>query len=123
MKRASLLAAPLFVLACAMPVVQDIHGEAIVSRAPLTLHEVETAILKAARIRGWETQVVEPGHIVATLRVRESRVTTDIFFETDKYSILYRSSTNLEYDGTYIHRSYNRWIRNLSVDIHRTLPL
>lgn len=122
MKRLSLPAATLLALACTVPV-QDVHDEAIVSRAPLTLQAVETAILEAARIRGWETQVVEPSHIVATLRVKEYRVTTDIFFETDRYSIRYRSSTNLDYDGTHIHRSYNRWIRNLNLDIRRTLPL
>ena len=120
---AIVLTAALFVWSCVQAPVQNIEDEAIVSRSVPTLDEVETAILKAGRIRGWKMKPVEPGHIVATLDIRKHQAVADILFDTDKYSIHYRDSTNLEYDGNNIHRNYNRWIVNLSIDIQRTLPL
>ncbi len=117
------LTAALFVWSCAQAPVQNIDDEAIVSRSALLLDEVETAILKAGRIRGWKMKPVEPGHIVATLDIRKHQAVADILYDTDNYSIHYRDSTNLEYDGNNINRHYNRWIVNLSIDIQRALPL
>jgi hypothetical protein len=120
---AIVLTAALFVWSCAQAPVKDIDDEAILSRSALTLDEVETAIFEAGKIRGWKMKPVEPGHILARIDVREHQALADIFFDTEKYSIHYRDSTNLEYDGRVIHKRYNRWITNLNIDIQRNLPL
>ena len=35
----------------------------------------------------------------------------DITFDATKFSINYKNSENLLYDGTVIHRNYNKWIQ------------
>jgi len=37
----------------------------------------------------------------------------DIKYSTIAYSITYKDSSNLKYDGTKIHSNYNGWIQNL----------
>ena len=56
-------------------------------------------------IRLWWTSFTTPAHIPS--------------FTT----IVYNDSTNLDYDGTKIHPSYHRWIRNLNRKIQRALPI
>ena len=38
----------------------------------------------------------------------------DIVFDTSKYSITYKESSNLDYKNHKIHRNYNRWVANLN---------
>lgn len=56
---------------------------------------------------------MEPGYIVGTLKLRSHVAVVDIRHTTKSYSITYKDSTNLDYDGTNIHRNYNGWISNL----------
>ena len=37
------------------------------------------------------------------------------------YSILYRDSNNLDYDGVNIHSNYNGWVQRLSAEINAQL--
>ena len=37
----------------------------------------------------------------------------DINYNTKTYSITYKDSSDLDYDGTKIHKNYNGWIQNL----------
>ena len=39
--------------------------------------------------------------------------------DTKTFSITYKDSRNLGYDGTLIRRNYNRWVRNLKQSILR----
>lgn len=68
-------------------------------------------------------RVEKPGYIVATLHLREHEAVVDIIYDTQSYSILYKSSQNLQYNETNrtIHKNYNSWIRNLNVSIQREL--
>ena len=54
-----------------------------------------------------------PGHIIGTLNIRDHIAIVDITYNSDSYSITYKDSTNLNYNGTNIHRNYNNWINNL----------
>ena len=54
-----------------------------------------------------------PGHILGRLPIRSHLAVIDINFDVERYSIHYKDSTNLKYDGTTIHTNYNGWIENL----------
>ena len=89
----------------------------------LSLANVTRSITAAAAKHGWEMRVEKPGHIVATLHLREHETVVDILYDTKSYSILYNSSQNLQYNekNRTIHKNYNSWIRNLNVSIQREL--
>ncbi len=70
-------------------------------------------IRAAAASLGWQTQVRGPGLVRATLNLRGHQAVVDIPYDQRRFTIRYVESTNLEYDGTTIHRNYNGWVENL----------
>lgn len=76
--------------------------------------DIGRAIKKAGISLGWAMKTKEPGHIVGTLMLRDHVAVVDINYTKTDYSITYKDSTNLDYDGTVIHSNYNGWIQNLS---------
>jgi hypothetical protein len=80
----------------------------------VTQQDIAGAIMTAGRSLGWIMKEQKPGHILATLHLRTHTAIVDIFYGSTKYSITYKDSTNLGYDGTNIHSNYNGWIQNLS---------
>jgi len=64
---------------------------------------------------------IGPGHLEAQILVRSHEAKVDIFYDEAMYSIIYKDSVNLKYDNGLIHKNYNKWIRNLDIDIQRTL--
>ena len=91
-----------------------------VSNAPITTSsgtptESQTikAIIRAGSSLGWVMRKEAPGHIIGTLNIRDHIAIVDITYNSDSYSITYKDSTNLDYNGTNIHRNYNNWINNL----------
>ncbi|WP_376091990.1 hypothetical protein ACE7GA_22750 [Roseomonas sp. CCTCC AB2023176] len=77
---------------------------------------------RAAQIRqagtelGWRMMDLTPGVIRATLLIRSHSATVDIPYDATGFEIRYVASTNLNegrYNGTYIHPSYNFWVRHL----------
>ncbi len=109
--------------------VLDIQDASItpVSGEEPTLDEVTRAIVSAATGSTpiWNMQVVEPGHIVATLHNRRHMASVDINYTTKGYSITRKETSNLKYDaekGT-IHPGYNKWIRRLDNNIRVKLAM
>jgi hypothetical protein len=45
----------------------------------------------------------------------------DINYTVKSYNISYKDSTELNYDGTNIHKNYNGWIQNLDKGIRAQL--
>lgn len=87
--------------------------------AALSLHDVERAIAIGASRRGWKTRKEGTGHIVATLDLRGHEAVVDINYTDQAYSITYKSSQNLKYDGNgHIHSHYNSWINYLKQSIN-----
>jgi hypothetical protein len=80
-----------------------------------SLEDVERAIYRGCAVvePPWHMKKVAPGHIVATINYRSDMAEVDIYFDTRKYSIRYRASSNLYYDGKQIHNNYNAWIQDL----------
>lgn len=123
-KQLSLLAMLTLAVGCSRSVpLHNLDNQTIISQSPLSLETVETSIVKGGRTLGWQIKVVGPGHIVATLNIRRHQAVVDIPFDTEKYSIEYKDSTNLDYDGTRIHPNYYRWVNNLNKEIQRALPI
>ena len=56
-----------------------------------------------------------------TLNLRSHTAIVDITYDTRTYSIKYKDSTNLGYDGRNIHSNYNGWIENLDKGIQTQL--
>ena len=86
-----------------------------------SMEELEHTIIEAGRPRGWIMKAAEPGHIVGIINVRDHQAAVDVFYDTRRYSILYRESNNLDYENGRIHRNYNGWIMNLDRDIQTRL--
>lgn len=91
------------------------------SRQKASLDEVGKAITRAGVALGWEMKTVKPGNIVGTLKPRTHIAVVDITYDTKTYSITYKDSTNLKYNGEKIHKNYNSWIKNLDQGIHAQL--
>jgi len=113
-------AALLLLTACRTAPIYNVHDAAIPSsqKAPITMNEIEGAIVRAGAGLGWTMSVVAEGHIVATLNIRSHQAVVDINYDERDYSINYKSSYNLKYNGTKIHSQYNNWIRNLTQAIN-----
>ena len=101
-----------------------------VSGAPVTtstrnysMSDVRGAILQAGASLGWQMKIVRPGLITGTLYVREHMAKVEIPYDRNSYSILYRDSSNLDYDGANTHGNYNGWVQNLSNAINSRLSM
>ena len=77
------------------------------------MDDMQKAIVRAGAGLGWQMKVAEPGLIVGTLRLRSHMAVVDIKYDTKAYSITYKDSSNLDYDGANIHKNYNGWVQNL----------
>lgn len=118
--------------------------------AGLTLDQIERAIIVGTQ-RGWVMKPIAPGHIEAKLSVRSHLAVVDIHYDESAFSIRYQTSRNLNYKAgntdecvkqprgqrggsatgsstrcarsARIHRNYNRWVRNLEMDLNQSLLL
>ena len=78
--------------------------------AGLTTAQVENAILVAGASKGWNMQKVRSGLIVGSINVRHHYAQVTIPYSQNSYSVLYKSSSNLNAAGGEIHRNYNKWV-------------
>lgn len=91
------------------------------AQTQLSADAVQKAILAACSQRGWHATNVSPGLIEARIVVRgKHTVVVDIPYTAEKYSIKYKSSSNMEYqaDKGKIHPNYNKWVNLLNNDIN-----
>ena len=86
-----------------------------------SLSEVKKAIMVAGAGLGWQMKEAAPGHIIGTLYLRKHMAQVDIPYSTSGYSITYKDSQELNYDGSMIHKNYNGWIQNLDKAIQAQL--
>ena len=127
MKHACLLATVLLILVgCSTSKPLYNVGNAVVftgSGSQPTLEKIRRAIVVAATYKGWKVKNIDSRNMQATINVRRHMAQVMIAYSTRSYSITYKDSHTLDYDGTMIHRSYNKWVRNLEVLINRQLGL
>lgn len=86
-----------------------------------TQAEVKNAILKAGAQRQWIMSEVKPGIIKARQQSNKHQAEVQITYTATGYNIKYDSSLNLKASGGKIHKTYNRWVRNLDKDIQVSL--
>lgn len=104
------------VAACRTSPVYNVEDAAFTADAP-SLEAAATAIKRAGASLGWQIIDDAPGHLIGRLPIRTHLAVVDIRHDLDSYSITYKDSNNLKYDGTEIHSNYNGWVQNLSAAI------
>lgn len=87
----------------------------------LTMDEVGQAIWRAGQKRRWQIETVAPGTLTGTLKRRKHVAVVTITHDTSTFTITYKDSTNLHYDGREIHKRYNHWVQNLESAIRREI--
>lgn len=85
------------------------------------MEDIKRAIVTAGASLGWQMKETSPGNIEATLILRKHMAKVDIPYSKTGYSIIYKDSMELFYDGTSIHTNYNGWIQNLDRAIKNSL--
>jgi len=114
----------LLIVGCRSAPVYNVSGQSVAtSKSNVSLDDVSAAIVRAGSALGWQMKVTKPGHILGTLHLRTHVAIVDVNYSTTSYSITYKDSTNLDYDGTNIHSNYNGWIQNLQKGIQTQLNL
>ncbi len=100
--------------ACRTATILEVKDATVVSNAAnLSKEDVRKAIVRAGGSLGWQLKDNGPDAMIGTLALRDHVAVVDIPYSAKQYSITYKSSTNLNYDGTTIHSNYNGWIQNL----------
>lgn len=114
----------LLIVGCRSAPVYNVSEQSVAtSKSNVTLDDVSAAIVRAGSALGWQMKVTKPGHILGTLHLRTHVAIVDVNYSTASYSITYKDSTNLDYDGTNIHSNYNGWVQNLQKGIQTQLNL
>lgn len=85
------------------------------------LESIKTNILKACIKLGWTCRSNAEGQILGKLDIRKHQLRVDITFNEQEYSIDYKDSINLDYNGKKIHRQYINWVTNLMRNIDAEL--
>src|SRR5438105_233425 len=114
-KEGLVIAAALFmIVACvAQPVLNVSEAPIATNRPNASSDDIRQAIVRAGSGLGWQMTPDRPGHITGRLLLRTHVAVVDVDYTQTTYSIKYKESTNLDYDGEKIHKNYNGWIQNL----------
>ena len=91
------------------------------SGKPATADQVRNAIVRAGSGLGWQMTPTDPGLVTGRLALRGHTAVVDVRYTPSNYGIGYKDSTNLDYNGTQIHKNYNGWVENLNRDIRANL--
>lgn len=89
----------------------------------LTADQVKLAIMRAGATLGWQIKEVQPFLLEGTLHLRTHMAQVNIPYSAERYSIVYKDSSNLQYDGKNIHTNYNGWVQNLNKAIQVQMGL
>lgn len=111
-----LIVVSVFLIGCRTAPVMEISDAPINTASGKTpsLSLVANEIVEAGVQLGWQMKKIKSGQIMGTLYLRDHMVKVDIAYSKKEYSIRYKDSSNMDYDGTNIHANYNSWVQNLS---------
>ena len=104
------LAAGALIACRTTPIQGELPGE-FIGRAGLS--ERRDQIRRAGARLGWVMEPQGPGLIRGTLSLRDHQALVDIPYDSQRFTIRYAGSSNLNYDGANIHPNYNSWVQNL----------
>ena len=117
----TLTAALVFLAGCRAAPIYNVENAPIQISSKHTSKDIKKAITRAGIALGWQMKAKKRGHIVGTLYLRKFVAVVNINYTAKKYSITYKSSSGLQYDGTNIHKNYNGWVQNLDRRIQAQL--
>ena len=83
----------------------------------LTVEQVRQAVLDGAKVRGWKTEQVKPGFIVATYTKDKKTASVDILYDANGFRITMNDKTNMVEKNGKVDGKYNQWVNNLNSDI------
>ena len=83
--------------------------------------QVGDAVMRAGKSLGWQMTAADPGVISGRLNLRKHTAVIDVRYNAKAYSILYKDSSNLDYQNGQIHKNYHGWIENLDRSIRNEL--
>lgn len=110
------------VAGCAGAPVYNVSGSPVnTNSGKASLDDIGKASKTAGINLGWQMRDVKPGHIVGTLNLRSHQAVVDVTYNTKSYDIGYKDSSNLNYNGSTIHKNYNSWVQNLDRNIQAQL--
>jgi hypothetical protein len=120
---AVLCASAVFLIGCnkTVPLINYENSPIVTVGGKADMDKIKKAIIVAGTRIGWQMQPVTDGHIVGSLFTRGHMAKVDIKYNQDTYSITYKDSSNLLYDGSEIHRQYNNWVDRLNRQIRAEL--
>jgi hypothetical protein len=127
--RASMVVACLFlamIVGCrAGGQVYEVKDAPIETAKPLSLDQVQKAIIDAGIKQTWIMTPVKPGEMLGEYNVQSHQIHVLIPYTTKQYSILYKDSSNLRYDPVKrtIHVNYAKWIERLDNEIKARLKM
>ncbi len=104
-----------------VPIYNVTDAPVAASKPNPSLDEVGKVIIRAGASLGWQMKETRPGQILGTLYLRNHVAVVDVNYSVKSYSIRYKDSTELNYDGQNIHANYNGWIQNLDNRIRAQL--
>jgi hypothetical protein len=111
----------LLMVGCRTAPIFEVQSSPIVASRAVSMGEVEQTIRQAGASLGWQMVPRGAGSIEGTLTLRDHRAVVDIKYDTKSYSIKYKDSSNLGYDGSTIHANYNGWVQRLDNTIRARL--
>lgn len=105
--------------------VYEVKDAPVESAKPLTLDQVQKAIIDAGIKQTWIMTPVKPGEMLGEYNVQSHQIHVLIPYTTKNYSILYKDSSNLRYDPVKrtIHVNYAKWIERLDNEIKARLKM
>jgi hypothetical protein len=106
---------------CRSAPVYDVVAAPVTNTNPLSMSNMESAIIGAGTGLGWRMAPQTPGQIEGVLALRDHRAVVTVTYDTKSYSIKYKDSSNLNYDGKSIRKNYNGWVENLDRAIRNNL--
>lgn len=103
------------------------NGVKVQNPAPIaagaSLDATEQAILDTLPKRGWTTETVEAGRIVAFLPVRKHLLRVEIRYDAQQVQIAYLDSANLaeerKGDEVFAHKKVNGWMKKLASELQQ----
>ena len=86
-----------------------------------TSAQIDKAFTDAAHYKGWTVETSADGALIASIHVRQHYAEIAMTHTDKTYSITYRDSKVLMYDGKEIHRNYNKWVMLLDDEFRKNL--
>jgi hypothetical protein len=89
-------------------------NDAVAANGPnASKEDVRKAIIRAGGELGWQFKDNGPDAMIGTLLIRTHTAVVNVPYSARHYSIVYKDSVALNYNGSVIHPNYNSWIHNL----------